>query len=211
MDNIIPTNEYTELEGRYYANPQVSLDGSNQFIDNLRAIQGTQNQEIARQTQNLGTEVPSNLGGLTGGESYFTSRYQTPQTNAVVSDLRAVAQAKALNDALANEQAIWTKRYQDTYRAYQKRQNEKANRIYSSGGGGDNNNQSGWSGETDLVSTDETLDTSTPDGTSTPDETQPQTPPKESDYMITGEEQTQKIEERTGLPAWLINILKIFG
>lgn len=127
MDNIIPTNEYTEFEGRYYANPQVSLDGSNQFIDNLRAIQGTQNQEVARQTQNLGTEVPSNLGGLTGGESYFTSRYQTPQTNAVTTNLRAVAQAQALNDVLANEQEIWKKRYNDAYRAYQKRANSNGN------------------------------------------------------------------------------------
>lgn len=131
MDNIIPTNEYTEFEGRYYANPQVSLDRSNQFIDNLRATQGIQNQEIAQQTQNLGTEVPSNLGGLTGGESYFASRYQTPQTNAVTANLRAIAQAQALNDVLSNEQAIWKKRYQDTYRAYQKRQNDRVNNPQS--------------------------------------------------------------------------------
>ena len=129
MDNIIPTNEYTEFEGRYYANPQVSLDRSNQFIDNLRATQGTQNQEIAQQTYNLGTEVPSNLGGLTGANSYFTSRYQTPQTNAAVANLRSVAQATALNQALENEQAKWKKRYNDAYRNYQKRAN-------SGGGGG---------------------------------------------------------------------------
>lgn len=133
MDNIIPTNEYTEFEGRYYANPQVSLDRSNQFIDNLRATQGTQNQEIAQQTYNLGTEVPSNLGGLTGANSYFTSRYQTPQTNSAVANLRSVAQATALNQALENEQEMWKKRYNDAYRAYQKRSWDKSN----SGGGGD--------------------------------------------------------------------------
>ena len=33
------------------------------------------------------------------------------------------AQAKALNDVLANEQAIWKNRYQQAYRNYQKRQN----------------------------------------------------------------------------------------
>lgn len=122
MDNIIPTNEYTEFENRAYINPQVSLDESNAFIDNLRATQGKQNQEIISDTQMLGTDVPSNLGGLTGANSYFTSRYQTPQTNSAVANLRATAQAKALNDVLENEQAIWKKRYQDAYRAYQKRQ-----------------------------------------------------------------------------------------
>lgn len=205
MDNIIPTNEYTEVESRLYANPQIGLDETNTFIDNLRATQGQQNQEITQQTQNLGTNIPTNLGGLTGAEGYFTSRYSTPQTNATVANLRAAAQAKALNEVLANEQAIWKKKYQDTYRDYQKRQYDKANRVYSGGSGGNNNNQSGWGGEIDLTPTDEVLDTSTPD------DTQPQVPPKESDYMITSEEQNQKIEEQTGIPAWWVNILKIFG
>lgn len=127
MDNILPDNEYQEIEGRAYINPQVSLDESNAFIDNLRSVQGQQNQEIFSDTQMLGTDVPSVMGGLTGGNSYFTSRYQTPQTNAAVANLRAAAQAQALNEVLANEQAIWKKRYQDAYRAYQKRQYDKAN------------------------------------------------------------------------------------
>ena len=119
---MLNENEYTEIEGRYYPNPQVSLDESLSFIDNLRAAQAQQNQEIVDQTKMLGTDVPSNLGGLVGGESYFTSRYQVPQTEAAVANLRATAQAKALNDVLANEQAMWKKRYNDAYRAYQKRQ-----------------------------------------------------------------------------------------
>lgn len=127
MDNILPENEYTEVDGRAYLNPQVALDESNTFIDNLRATQGQQNQEIISDTQTLGTNVPSNLGGLTGAESYFTSRYQTPQTNSAVANLRAAAQAQALNEVLANEQAIWKKRYQDAYKNYQKRQNARAN------------------------------------------------------------------------------------
>lgn len=126
MDNILPDNEYQEIEGRSYINPQVSLDESNAFIDNLRSVQGQQNQEIFSDTQMLGTDVPSVMGGLTGGNSYFTSRYQTPQTNSAVANLRAAAQAQALNDVLSNEQAIWKKRYQDAYRAAQRR---------SSGGG----------------------------------------------------------------------------
>lgn len=200
---ILKDNEYTEFEGRDYANPQVSLDESNAFIDNLRSTQQADTQQIKTDTYNLGTAVPSNLGGLIGGEGYWTSRYQAPQTNAAVDNLKAAAQAKALNDVLANEQAIWEKRYRDTYRDYQKRQNAKSNGGNS--GGGSNNNQSGWNGEFDLNSTDEDSDDPTSDGT------QPQTPPKESDYMITGEEQNKKIEEQTGIPAWWVNILKIFG
>lgn len=130
MDNILPENEYQEIEGRAYINPQVSLDESNAFIDNLRSVQGQQNQEIFSDTQMLGTDVPSVMGGLTGGNSYFTSRYQTPQTNSALANLRAAAQAQALNEVLANEQAVWKKRYNDAYKNYQKRANS------GSGGGG---------------------------------------------------------------------------
>lgn len=133
---ILNDSDFVEVEGRYYTNPQVALDESNKFIDNLRSTQQTNNQQIQTDTYNLGTAVPSNLGGLTSpvtdgnggaGMSYFTSRYQVPQTNSAVANLRAAAQAQALNEVLANEQAIWKKRYQDAYRNYQKRQNARAN------------------------------------------------------------------------------------
>lgn len=127
MDKIIPENEFTEVEGRVYVNPQTGVDTTNAFIENLRQTQQGNTQQIIQDTANLGTEVPSNLGGLTGGTGYWTSRYQVPQTNAAVQNLRTAAQAQALNDVLANEQAIWKKRYQDVYRDYQKRQNAKAN------------------------------------------------------------------------------------
>ena len=127
MDNILPTEQFTEVEGRVYENPQTGIDESNRFIDQLRAIQSENTQKISQDTQNLGTSVPSQLGGLTGADSYFTSRYQTPQTNATVASLRATAQAAALNDVLENEQAVWKKRYNDAYRAYQKREHTKAN------------------------------------------------------------------------------------
>lgn len=126
MDNIIPTDEYTEIENRVYANPQSSLDKSNAFIDNLRSTQSQQNQQIATDTYNLGSALPSAQGGLGTNTpvnmGYFTSRYQTPQTNATVANLRAAAQAAALNQVLENEQAIWKNRYQQAYRNYQKRQ-----------------------------------------------------------------------------------------
>lgn len=138
MESILPTNEYTEVEGRAYLNPQVGIDESNTFIDNLRATQGQQNQEIFTDTQMLGTDVPSDIGGLTGANSYFTSRYQTPMTNAAIGSLRATAQAAALNQVLANEQAIWKKRYQDAYRNYQKRQYNRSRYGGGNGGGGGN-------------------------------------------------------------------------
>lgn len=128
--DFLKENEYVVVDGRGYVNPQTALDESNQFIDNLRSMQQTNNQQIQTQTYNLGTAVPSSLGGLTSpvtdgnggaGLSYFTSRYQTPQTASAVANLRAAAQAAALNQALENEQAMWKKRYQDAYRAYQKR------------------------------------------------------------------------------------------
>ena len=128
--DILPETETTKFEDRVYVNPEVSLNEQTSFIDNLRANQGQRNAEINQQTYNLGTSVPSNLGGLTGGEGYWTSRYQTPQTASAVADLRATAQAQALNDVLANEQAKWKKRYNDAYRNYQKRN-------AGGGGGGD--------------------------------------------------------------------------
>lgn len=127
MAQILPETEVTEVEGRTYVNPQVAVGESDTFIDNLRQTQQANTQQIVQDTYDLGTAVPSNLGGLMGGKGYWTSRYQTPQTNVTVANLRSAAQAKALNDVLANEQAIWKNRYQQAYMNYQKRQYDKAN------------------------------------------------------------------------------------
>ena len=118
---------YTENDRRYI-NPQVSLDEQNAFIDNLRNMQQTDTAQITQDTHNLGTNLPSNLGGLGGGTSYFKSRYQTPQTNSMISDLRATAQANALSTLMNNEISKAKKRYNDAYRAAKKRS--------GSGGGG---------------------------------------------------------------------------
>lgn len=111
---------------RRYVNPQVSLNEQNAFIDNLRNTQGQDTAQIRQDTYNLGTAVPSNLGGLAGGSNYFKSRYQTPQTNSMVSDLRAAAQAQALSTLLSNEIGKAKKRYSDAYRAAKKRANNIA-------------------------------------------------------------------------------------
>lgn len=111
----------TVVDDRRYIKPQVALDESNAFIENLRNTQGQRTQEIAQDTYNLGTAVPSNLGGLGGSGSYFTSRYQTPQTNEVVANLRATAQAQALNDAMNNALAQAKQRYNNAYKAARRR------------------------------------------------------------------------------------------
>ena len=208
MDNILPENEYTEVEGRAYLNPQVGLDESNTFIDNLRATQGQQNQEIISGTQMLGTDVPSNLGGLTGADSYFTSRYQTPQTNNVAANLRATAQATALNQILQDEQAYWKKKYQDAYRSYQKRSYDKAygGSGGSGGSGGNAGNKSTWDGGTTKTPVD-----SNSTNTTNSDTNKTSTPPDPEEYYIDGAEQTERIQERSGMPDWLINVMKIFG
>ena len=128
MANLLPESESTEVEGRVYINPQTGVDEANTFIENLRQTQQANTQQIAQDTRNLGTDVPSSLGGLGGATGYWTSRYQTPQTASAIADLRTAAQAQALNEALANEQAVWKNRYQQAYRNYQKRQYDKANK-----------------------------------------------------------------------------------
>lgn len=125
--NLIPSSEATEVEGRSYVVPTLPVAQTEDFITKFRDTQRGNTAQIAQATQALGTDVPSSLGGLSGAGSYFTSRYQTPQTNTAVQNLRTAAQADALNTALANEKAMWQKRYQDAYRAYQRRADAKTN------------------------------------------------------------------------------------
>ena len=122
---------YTENDRRYI-NPQVSLAEQNAFINNLRNNQQDWTDETISVTENLGTKIPSQLGGLTGGSGYFASRYQTPQTNSMVSDLRAAAQSQALSQLMNNEIAKAQKRYSDAYRAAKKRESDAS----SNGGNG---------------------------------------------------------------------------
>lgn len=128
---MLPENETYEFEGQTYVDPNVSLNESLGFIDNLRSTQQANNAQINADTRNLGTDIASSMGGLLGSDSYFTSRIQTPQTNALAADLRASAQASALNDILKNEQAKIKKRYNNAYKAARRR-------AASYGGGGGN-------------------------------------------------------------------------
>lgn len=123
-----------EENGRRYIKPEISLNEQNAFIDNLRNLQQDKTAEITRDTQNLGTAVPSNLGGLTGGSGYFKSRYQTPQANSMVADLRAAAQSQALNTLLSNEISKAKKLYSDAYRSAKKRENSNMSNNNGSNG-----------------------------------------------------------------------------
>ena len=111
----------TVVDEQRYINPQVALDESDAFIQNLRDVQQSHNAEIAQDTYNLGTAVPSNIGGLGGSGSYFNARYQTPQTNTLIADLKATAQAQALSDAMNNAVSQAKQRYNKAYKAYSKR------------------------------------------------------------------------------------------
>lgn len=211
MANLLPENEIIEFENQQYLNPQVALDESTAFIDNLRNVQDRNNAEINAQTRNLGTAIPSNLGGLVGGEGYFTSRYQTPQSVSLATNLRAAAQAQALNDVLSNELAAQKQRYNNAYRSYRRRAARRASSYgggYYGGGNNNNNNQNKntYSGEPDLVSTGG-QGGGGGDGV----------PPNPDDYKTEGQKQNEDIQNRvkqetgTDMPEWLINALKIFG
>lgn len=117
----------TVVDEQRYINPQVALDESNAFIQTLRDSQAQRNAEIAQDTYNLGTAVPSNIGGLGGSGSYFNARYQTPQTNSMIADLKATAQAQALSDAMNKAVAQAKQRYNKAYKAYAKRNSGVSN------------------------------------------------------------------------------------
>ena len=113
--------ETFEFEERQYVNPTISRDEQLGFIDNLRAVQNQNNQQIKEDTYNLGTQTTSNLGGLTGAEGKWQAEYQTPQINYTVDNLKSVAQQSALNTALNNLQNAWQNRYDQAKRAYEAR------------------------------------------------------------------------------------------
>lgn len=114
-------NETYELNDRAYIEPTVSRDEQLNFVNNLRATQQADLSKINRDTHALGANVPMNLGGLGGAEGVFNRRYVAPQTNALVSELKAKAQASALNTALTNLQNQYQNEYQQAYRRAAKR------------------------------------------------------------------------------------------
>ena len=114
-------NESYDFEERKYINPTVSRDEQLGFIDRLRDVEARGMNQIARDTHALGTDVPSNLGGLTGSAGLWNRMYVAPRVNTMVSGLRATAQAQALSDILANYQNQMKQRYAKAYREYAKK------------------------------------------------------------------------------------------
>jgi len=114
------------FEDRAYIEPTVSRDEQLGFIDKLREIENKDLQKIATDTHNLGSDLPSNLGGLSGinpnagSAGIWRNRYQSPQTNALVAGLRSSAQASALNDVLNNAMNQYKNRYNQAYRKAKK-------------------------------------------------------------------------------------------
>lgn len=153
-------NEYYSFEDRVYEAPTTSRDEQMSFADNLRAAQQATNAEIKTQTENLGTQIPSVKGGLTGPESYFQNRYQTSRTNATIGDLRAAAQADALNKVLSNYSDQMQKKYKDAYKQYQKNQAKRAASSGSGYGSGAGTGSGGGGGDgstPDLIASDEAI------------------------------------------------------
>ena len=109
-------DEYINFENRYYQNPTLTRDETLSFVDSLRDTVQKDNASIAKQTQSLGTDVPSNLGGLTGSQGYFIQRYQTTPMEYQFNALKATAQADALNKLMNNYKAQAANRYSQAYR-----------------------------------------------------------------------------------------------
>ena len=120
-DRGMQDNEFFEFEDRQYLRPETSRDERLSFIDTLRQTQQANTAQVNADTYALGSQVPSNLGGLGGAQGTFAARYQTPQTNATVAQLREAAQAQALNTAMGNLTDAWKKRYQDAINNYRRR------------------------------------------------------------------------------------------
>lgn len=122
-----------EAEGRQYIRPEVSRDEQLAFIDTLKDVQAQNTAEINQNTYNLGSAVPSNVGGLTGSEGLWEAQYQTPQTMAQVADLKAATQQSALTQEMKNLNDYWQNEYKQSQRRYYRR---NKNRRNGGGGGG---------------------------------------------------------------------------
>lgn len=138
------------FEDRVYVNPETSLNEQLGFVDKLRSLQQEGTDKITRDTHNLGTDVTPNLGGLTGAEGMWQQQYVTPRVNTMLSNLRATAQAQALNDVLGNYQNQMKQRYNNAYRAARRRGGGGGG---TGGGGGGNTGGDDIEGEIDWKAT----------------------------------------------------------
>lgn len=125
--------EYYDYEDRRYVNPVTSRDEQLTFANNLRSVADNDIAKIKSDTYNLGTHVPSNIGGLTGSTGLWNKNYVSPKVESMTQGLRAVAQSSALENAMNNYLGQKKQQYQNAYKAAAKR---AASRGGSGGGGG---------------------------------------------------------------------------
>lgn len=121
-----------EIENRNYINPQTGLDERMEFINTLRDVQAQNTAEINQNTYNSGSQVPSNVGGLTGSEGLWQAQYQTPQTDAQVANLKAIAQQQALNQVTSNLQDVYQNRYKQALRNFYARRKAESDAAKAS-------------------------------------------------------------------------------
>lgn len=151
-----------EFENRSYTDPNAGVNEANQFIDNFRQTQTEHTNQIENETKNLGSDLPASEGGLAGSTELWTSRYQTAPNEALVADLKATTQAKAMADALDNIKEQWRTRYNIAYRNYYRRKEDEyrakkaaAAKKNSSNTNTNNNNNSTPAGNVTTESTND--------------------------------------------------------
>lgn len=132
MDNITINDE-----GLMEVSPTAGRDATMSFIDTYRQLQGENTAQIGTTAHALGSDLTAQYGGLHGPSEYIKSRYQTPQTESRIANLRTTAQLAALNQLMQNEQNKWANRYNQAYRNYQKRANSPSSGGGSGSGSGD--------------------------------------------------------------------------
>ena len=133
-DNYITLNE----QGLAEISPTASSEMQQAFIDTYRQTQGEKTAQIGEQAHALGSDLEAQYGGLHGPSEYIKSRYQTPQTESRIANLRTAAQLSALNQILQNEQARWKDKYSQAYRDAQKRQRARQKAAATTSGSGGN-------------------------------------------------------------------------
>jgi hypothetical protein len=126
-------NETYDFEDRKYINPTVSRDEQLGFIDNFRDTQAQDLNDIVIDTHNLGTDVPSSIGGLNGATGMWNAQYLAPKMATMITSMKATAQAQALSDILANYQNQLKQRYNKAYRDYALKNAKNGNSTSSSG------------------------------------------------------------------------------
>lgn len=146
-------DETITFEDRSYVNPQVSLAEQDQFIERFKDIQSQNQAQINQQTQALGSQVPSNQGGLVGAEGLWNVQYQRPQVNAAIENLRQANQLQALNTVMSNEQNAMANRLNQAKRAYYRAQQEQSKRDRDKANTPSNNSDA-TKGDVEFVTSD---------------------------------------------------------